>query len=155
MLFLATARGQARHKCKRRCDIYSTHLKRQGFQRLYTLEGGVQRYLATQGPQGWNGSLFVFDDRMFISGGSGGGCTAIQAGLLTLNTGLKGLQLSAGAHSACPPSHRPCKICSLHSRPGSEPACCGAGACSPPTLACSSCSCQVLHILHLPPSHRP
>ena len=39
----------------------------------------MQRYLATQGPQGWNGSLFVFDDRMFISGGSGGGCRAILA----------------------------------------------------------------------------
>lgn len=52
-----------------RCDIYSTYLRDQGFQRLYTLEGGVQRYLAQQGPSGWQGSLFVFDSRMCIGPG--------------------------------------------------------------------------------------
>ena len=52
-----------------RCDVYSTHLKSVGFQRLYTLEGGVQRYLAQQGPEGWQGSLFVFDSRMAIEPG--------------------------------------------------------------------------------------
>ena len=66
-----------------RCDIYSTHLKRLGFQRLYTLEGGVQRFLAEQGPRGWDGSLFVFDDRMFISGGPGAApvsCLSLRQG---------------------------------------------------------------------------
>ena len=52
-----------------RCDVYSTHLKSVGFQRLFTLEGGVQRYLAQQGPKGWEGSLFVFDGRMAIQPG--------------------------------------------------------------------------------------
>eukprot|EP00210_Caulerpa_lentillifera_P008233 g7860.t1 len=50
-----------------RCDIYSTVLRRRGFQNLYTLEGGVQRYFKEQGSKFWNGSLFVFDGRMAIS----------------------------------------------------------------------------------------
>lgn len=50
-----------------RCDIYSTVLRKQGFQNLYSLEGGVQRYFKEQGGRFWNGSLFVFDGRMAIS----------------------------------------------------------------------------------------
>jgi rhodanese-related sulfurtransferase len=49
-----------------RCDVYSAYLKAKGFSNLYTLQGGVQNYLARQGGEGWNGSLFVFDARMAI-----------------------------------------------------------------------------------------
>ncbi len=39
---------------------------------LYTLEGGVHRYLAQEGGSAWDGSLFVFDDRLAVpAGGSG------------------------------------------------------------------------------------
>ena len=33
---------------------------------LYTLEGGVHNYLRQEGGDLWNGSLFVFDDRMAV-----------------------------------------------------------------------------------------
>lgn len=36
------------------------------FNKLYTLEGGIQNYMRTEGLDHWNGSLFVFDGRMAI-----------------------------------------------------------------------------------------
>jgi predicted sulfurtransferase len=50
-----------------RCDIYSTFLKSKGYHNLYTLEGGIQNYLKEEGPDLWNGSLYVFDGRMAIA----------------------------------------------------------------------------------------
>lgn len=49
-----------------RCDVYSTFLRKKGFNQLYTLEGGVQNYLRKEGDSHWKGSLFVFDGRMAI-----------------------------------------------------------------------------------------
>lgn len=49
-----------------RCDIYSTYLKKKGYSKLFTLEGGIQNYMKTEGLDHWNGSLFVFDGRMAI-----------------------------------------------------------------------------------------
>lgn len=49
-----------------RCDVYSTYLKKKGYNNLYTLEGGVQTYMKEEGLSQWNGSLFVFDGRMAI-----------------------------------------------------------------------------------------
>ncbi|KAG8661128.1 rhodanese-like domain-containing protein 8, chloroplastic isoform X2 [Manihot esculenta] len=49
-----------------RCDVYSTILRQQGFQNLYTLMGGVSHYLNVEGPRGWIGNLFVFDDRLSL-----------------------------------------------------------------------------------------
>mmetsp|Transcript_17607 Transcript_17607/g.49216 ORF Transcript_17607/g.49216 Transcript_17607/m.49216 type:complete len:493 (-) Transcript_17607:279-1757(-) len=49
-----------------RCDIYSTYLRQQGFKKLYTLEGGIANYLKQEGTAEWDGSLFVFDDRLAI-----------------------------------------------------------------------------------------
>ncbi|KAK9845288.1 hypothetical protein WJX81_002464 [Elliptochloris bilobata] len=64
-----------------RCDIYSTYLRQKGFTNLYTLEGGVHAYMRWQREAAapaaaeareeedrslWNGSLFVFDNRMAI-----------------------------------------------------------------------------------------
>eukprot|EP00884_Botryococcus_braunii_P011201 jgi/Botrbrau1/20081/Bobra.200_1s0084.1 len=49
-----------------RCDIYSAYLRRKGFRKLYTLEGGVHNYFRQEGGDLWNGSLFVFDGRMAV-----------------------------------------------------------------------------------------
>ncbi|CAI5945581.1 unnamed protein product [Closterium sp. NIES-64] len=49
-----------------RCDVYSALLRQQGFKRLYTLEGGVARYMREQGGDHWNGRLFVFDSRLAV-----------------------------------------------------------------------------------------
>ncbi|KAL5540477.1 hypothetical protein UlMin_043945 [Ulmus minor] len=49
-----------------RCDVYSTILRQQGFQNLYTLEGGVSHYLKNEGPVKWVGNLFVFDSRLSL-----------------------------------------------------------------------------------------
>lgn len=51
-----------------RCDVYSTYLRKKGFNNLYTLEGGVHNYLRQEGDEGWNGSLFVFDNRLAVPG---------------------------------------------------------------------------------------
>ena len=49
-----------------RCDIYSAEMRRQGFKNLYTLEGGIQKYLEEEGADHWKGSLYVFDSRMAV-----------------------------------------------------------------------------------------
>ncbi|KAI5674924.1 hypothetical protein M9H77_05874 [Catharanthus roseus] len=49
-----------------RCDVYSAILRRRGFRRLYTLEGGISNYLKNEGPEGWVGNLFVFDARLSL-----------------------------------------------------------------------------------------
>ncbi|XP_027341627.1 rhodanese-like domain-containing protein 8, chloroplastic isoform X1 [Abrus precatorius] len=49
-----------------RCDVYSTILRQQGFQNLYTLKGGVSHYLKNEGPTEWVGNLFVFDSRLSL-----------------------------------------------------------------------------------------
>lgn len=51
-----------------RCDVYSTFLRQQGFDNLYTLEGGIQNYLEEEeSSEQWKGSLYVFDDRMAVA----------------------------------------------------------------------------------------
>mmetsp|Transcript_48193 Transcript_48193/g.89768 ORF Transcript_48193/g.89768 Transcript_48193/m.89768 type:complete len:429 (-) Transcript_48193:1063-2349(-) len=47
-----------------RCDVFSAKLREEGFTQMYTLEGGVQRFLQEEGRQMWDGELFVFDDRL-------------------------------------------------------------------------------------------
>ncbi|GJP36018.1 hypothetical protein CLOM_g20559 [Closterium sp. NIES-68] len=49
-----------------RCDVYSALLRQQGYKRLYTLEGGVARYMREEGGKHWNGRLFVFDSRLAV-----------------------------------------------------------------------------------------
>ncbi|KAL5174784.1 Rhodanese-like domain-containing protein 8, chloroplastic [Glycine soja] len=48
------------------CDVYSTILRQQGFQNLYTLKGGVSHYLKNEVPAEWVGNLFVFDSRLSL-----------------------------------------------------------------------------------------
>ena len=39
-----------------------------GFERLYSLQGGVARYLQEEGGKHWVGKLFVFDSRLCVPG---------------------------------------------------------------------------------------
>ncbi|KAL6772292.1 hypothetical protein ACKKBG_A29660 [Auxenochlorella protothecoides x Auxenochlorella symbiontica] len=49
-----------------RCDVYSTHLRAQGYSNLYSLDGGIQSYLDAGVGEHWKGSLYVFDSRMAV-----------------------------------------------------------------------------------------
>ena len=50
-----------------RCEKASAYLKSQGFKDVYQVEGGVINY-TTKFSQNWEGSLFVFDDRLVEEG---------------------------------------------------------------------------------------
>lgn len=47
-----------------RCELYSALLKKEGFEQVYQLEGGIIGYGLTQGNAHWRGKIFVFDDRL-------------------------------------------------------------------------------------------
>lgn len=49
-----------------RCEFYSALLKKEGFEKVYQLEGGVINYGLQEGSSHWKGKLFVFDDRLVI-----------------------------------------------------------------------------------------
>lgn len=49
-----------------RCEIYSSYLKKFGFEDVYQLNGGVIRYGLEKNLDTWRGKLFVFDDRMVV-----------------------------------------------------------------------------------------
>ena len=49
-----------------RCEYYSPLLKKEGFNKVYQLNGGVIRYGMEQGNRLWHGKLFVFDDRLVV-----------------------------------------------------------------------------------------
>lgn len=49
-----------------RCEFYSAVLKREGFEKVYQLEGGVIGYGLKEGSEHWEGKLFVFDDRLVV-----------------------------------------------------------------------------------------
>lgn len=49
-----------------RCELYSALLRREGFEKVYQLEGGVIKYGLEQGNKHWQGKLFVFDDRLAV-----------------------------------------------------------------------------------------
>jgi hypothetical protein len=59
-------------RCKRTqhqtatCPLHWWHPFTCRFNKLYTLEGGIQNYMREEGLDHWNGSLFVFDGRMAI-----------------------------------------------------------------------------------------
>eukprot|EP00873_Tetraselmis_striata_P040615 jgi/Tetstr1/460879/TSEL_006037.t1 len=81
-----------------RCDIYSAYLQKHGFTQLYTLEGGIANYLHQEGTDHWNGSLFVFDDRLAIGPVAGDADGAPR--------------LQAASEAAAPlPAAVPCQLC--------------------------------------------
>jgi UPF0176 protein len=50
-----------------RCEVLSSLMRSRGFGEVYQLDGGIVRYGEKFGDAGlWNGSLYVFDDRMAI-----------------------------------------------------------------------------------------
>jgi UPF0176 protein len=50
-----------------RCEVLSGLMKARGFGEVYQLDGGVVRYGETYGDDGlWDGSLYVFDQRMSV-----------------------------------------------------------------------------------------
>lgn len=49
-----------------RCEFYSAVLKKEGFEKVYQLEGGVIGYGLKEGSEHWKGKLFVFDDRLVV-----------------------------------------------------------------------------------------
>jgi UPF0176 protein len=50
-----------------RCEILSSLMKNRGFEEVYQLDGGIVKYGETYGDDGlWEGSLYVFDDRMGV-----------------------------------------------------------------------------------------
>lgn len=51
-----------------RCEILSSLMKRRGFKEVYQLDGGIVTYGEKYKDEGlWEGSLYVFDDRMNIN----------------------------------------------------------------------------------------
>lgn len=49
-----------------RCEMYSSILKENGFEKVYQLDGGIINYGMKEGNAHWLGKLFVFDDRLTI-----------------------------------------------------------------------------------------
>lgn len=48
-----------------RCEVLSMLMKKNGFKEVYQIDGGIVKYGETYGDEGlWEGSLYVFDDRM-------------------------------------------------------------------------------------------
>jgi len=49
-----------------RCELYSALLKKDGFEKVYQLDGGIINYGLEQGNEYWMGKVFVFDDRLTV-----------------------------------------------------------------------------------------
>lgn len=50
-----------------RCEILSSLMKNRGFNEVYQMDGGIVKYGETYADDGlWEGSLYVFDDRMGV-----------------------------------------------------------------------------------------
>jgi UPF0176 protein len=50
-----------------RCEILSSLMKNRGFKEVYQIEGGIVKYGEKYGDEGlWEGSLYVFDNRMGV-----------------------------------------------------------------------------------------
>ncbi len=49
-----------------RCELFSALLKKDGFEKVYQLDGGIINYGQQQGNDHWLGKLYVFDDRMTV-----------------------------------------------------------------------------------------
>lgn len=49
-----------------RCELYSSLLMKEGFKKVFQLDGGVINYGLKQGSSHWLGKLFVFDDRLTV-----------------------------------------------------------------------------------------
>jgi hypothetical protein len=106
-----------------RCDVYSSFLKQHGFNNLYSLKGGVQQYLGEVGAALWNGSLYVFDERMAVGPGHMDGAAA------------------GGARGATLPAARPCAVCGA--TPQLPHINCANVDCNLLFLACAACKARL------------
>jgi UPF0176 protein len=51
-----------------RCEVISSMMKKRGFKEVYQIDGGIVKYGETYADDGlWEGSLYVFDDRMNVT----------------------------------------------------------------------------------------
>jgi UPF0176 protein len=51
-----------------RCEVLSMLMKKRGFKEVYQVDGGIVKYGEKYGDKGlWEGSLYVFDDRMGVT----------------------------------------------------------------------------------------
>ena len=87
-----------------RCDVYSTVLREQGYENVFTLEGGVQAYFEKFGnreDQKWDDQLFVFDSRLAMTPT---GLPAADAGdaAATLECYCCGDRKARAPHRNCP-----------------------------------------------------
>ena len=87
-----------------RCDVYSTVLREQGYENVFTLEGGVQAYFDAFGDkedQKWDDQLFVFDSRLAMTPT---GLPAAEAGdaAATLECYCCGARKARAPHRNCP-----------------------------------------------------
>ena len=121
-----------------RCDVYSAYLKQRGFQRLYSLKGGVQNYFDSVGGSHWNGSLYVFDERMAVAPGNmqgpaAEGCPASAESAAGFSTGDAGAAEAAGVQQQGGlPAAQPCALCG--------------GAAQLPHLNCANVDCNLLFL---------
>ncbi|MFZ4098990.1 MAG: rhodanese-related sulfurtransferase [Chlamydiia bacterium] len=67
-----------------RCEFFSALMREEGFEEVYQLDGGMLKYSAEDGDALWEGSLFVFDDRLTVPMGPNaapcGRCHHCEAG---------------------------------------------------------------------------
>ena len=49
-----------------RCEFFSALMKKEGFEKVYQLNGGIINYGLQEGSDHWKGKLFVFDDRLVV-----------------------------------------------------------------------------------------
>lgn len=49
-----------------RCEYFSAIMKKEGFEKVYQLDGGVINYGEKEKGEHWRGKLFVFDDRLVV-----------------------------------------------------------------------------------------
>ncbi len=49
-----------------RCEKAALEMKRQGFDKVYQLDGGILRYFETSQAKAWEGECFVFDYRVAV-----------------------------------------------------------------------------------------
>jgi UPF0176 protein len=50
-----------------RCEKSTAYMKSQGFKNIYHLEGGILKYFEDTEAKAWNGSCFVFDERVALN----------------------------------------------------------------------------------------
>jgi UPF0176 protein len=50
-----------------RCEKAAVFARKQGFKKVYQLEGGVMKYFEEQGGKAWKGNCFVFDQRWSVT----------------------------------------------------------------------------------------